>query len=151
MAPPRLQHVLVLTDDLDATEAFYCEVLGLEVGERPPLPFPGFWLYSDGAACLHVAERASYEAHTAGMGLPANGSPVDHVAFEADGHELLLGRLAAAGIEVTTNAVPGSGVRQLFFDDPNGARIELVVTEQRLPQPRAGPCRGSCPTPSRRS
>jgi catechol 2,3-dioxygenase-like lactoylglutathione lyase family enzyme len=129
MPSPRLQHALVLTDDLDATKAFYCDVLGLEVGERPPLPFPGYWLHADGIACLHIAERAPYEAHAATIGLTAKASPVDHVAFEADGYEQLLERLGAAGVEVTTNAVQGSGVRQLFFDDPNGARIELVVSE----------------------
>ena len=129
MPSPRLQHVLVLTDDLDATKAFYCDVLGLEVGERPLLPFPGYWLYADGVACVHVAERGPYDAHAAGMGLPAKASPVDHVAFEADGYEELLERLQAAGVEVTASAVAASGVRQLFFDDPNGARIELVVSE----------------------
>ena len=131
MASPRLQHVLVLTDDLDATKAFYCDVVGLAVGDRPPLPFPGYWLYSDGVACLHVAERASYDAHTAGMGLPAKASPVDHVAFEADGYEQLLGRLRAAGVDVTPNTVAASGIRQLFFDDPNGARVELIVPERK--------------------
>ena len=60
--------------------------------------------------------------------LSAKASPVDHVAFEADEYERVLERLQAAGVDVTTNAVPGSGVRQLFFDDPNGARIELVVS-----------------------
>lgn len=123
-----LQHTLVLTDDLERTKAFYCDALGFEVGERPRLPFPGYWLSLDGVACLHLAERGPYEAHAESMGLPAKGAPVDHVAFEADGYEHLLERLAAAGVEVTTNAVPG-GVRQLFFDDPNGARIELVVSE----------------------
>jgi catechol 2,3-dioxygenase-like lactoylglutathione lyase family enzyme len=121
-----LQHTLVLTDDLERTKAFYCDVLGLEVGERPALPFPGYWLYLDGAACLHVAARAEYEAHAKTLGLAAKGFPVDHVAFVADGHEQLAERLAAAGVEVTTNVVPG-GVRQLFFDDPNGARVELIV------------------------
>ena len=127
MARPRLQHVLVLTDDLDATKAFYCDVLGFELGERPRLPFPGYWLYSDGVACVHVAERASYDAHATGMGLPAKVAPVDHVAFEAHGYEELLERLAAAGVEATANH-SAAGV-QLFFDDPNGARIELVVSE----------------------
>jgi catechol 2,3-dioxygenase-like lactoylglutathione lyase family enzyme len=129
MATPRLQHVLVLTDHLDATKAFYCDVLGLEVGERPQLPFPGYWLYADGVACVHVAERASYEAQCARLGLSAKPSPVDHVAFDAVGYEQLLERLEAAGVEVTTNAVPSSDLRQLFFDDPNGARIELVVSD----------------------
>jgi catechol 2,3-dioxygenase-like lactoylglutathione lyase family enzyme len=121
-----LQHTLVLTDDLERTKAFYCDVLGLEVGERPELPFPGYWLYLDGVACLHIAERGPYDAHAARMGLPAKTSPVDHVAFAAEGYDELLRRLTAAGVDVTQNAVPG-GVRQLFFDDPNGARIELVI------------------------
>ena len=129
MVSPRLQHVLVLTDDLDATRTSTAACSGSPSESARRSRFPGYWLYSDGVACLHVAERASYDAHAAGMGLPAKASPVDHVAFETDGHEVLVERLAAAGIEVTTNAVPGSGMRQLFFDDPNGARIELVVSE----------------------
>jgi catechol 2,3-dioxygenase-like lactoylglutathione lyase family enzyme len=128
MALRRLDHVLVLTDNVEATKTFYCDVLGLRVGDRPELPFPGFWLYANGAACVHVAERAPYDAHAASMGLAAKPPPVDHVAFEADAPEQLLERLGAAGVEVTTNA-PASGVRQLFFDDPNGTRIELIVPE----------------------
>lgn len=123
----RLDHALVLTDDIEETTAFYRDVLGFEAGDRPPLPFPGYWLYLDGVACLHVAERGAYEAHAATLGLAAKGAPVDHVAFTSDADDELLERLAAAGVEVTTNAVPG-GVRQLFFDDPNGARIELIVS-----------------------
>ena len=127
MLAPRLQHVLVLTDDLDATKAFYCDVLGLEVGARPTLPFPGYWLYADGVACVHVAEREPYDAHASSMGLPAKASPVDHVAFAANGYDALIELLGAAGVEVTTNHSAAGA--QLFFDDPNGARIELVVSE----------------------
>jgi catechol 2,3-dioxygenase-like lactoylglutathione lyase family enzyme len=128
MPAPRLQHVLVLTDDLEATRAFYRDVLGLEAGERPLLPFPGYWLYAEGVACVHIAERGPYEAHAASMGLPGKAAPVDHIAFEAGEREVLLERLGAAGVEVTTNN-PARGVVQLFFDDPNGARVEVVVTE----------------------
>jgi hypothetical protein len=35
---------------------------------------------------------------------------------------------AAAGVETVTNDVPAAGMRQLFFSDPNGVRIELNVT-----------------------
>ena len=122
----RLDHALVLTDDIDGTMAFYRDVLGFEIGERPPLSFPGYWLYLDGVAFLHVAERAAYEAHAVTtLGLAAKGSPVDHLAFEADGDDPVLERLSAAGLEITTNDSPG--VRQVFFDDPSGARIELIV------------------------
>ena len=127
MPAPRLQHVLVLTDDLEGTRAFYCDSLGLEVGERPTLPFPGYWLYAECSACVHVAEREPYDAHAASVGLPAKAAPVDHVAFEAHGYDEVLERLRVAGVEVTTNH--SAAGTQLFFDDPNGARIELVVSE----------------------
>ncbi|HEX5585311.1 VOC family protein [Gaiella sp.] len=124
MALRRLDHVLVLTDDLDATRAFYCDVLGLEIGERPELPFPGYWLSLDGTPCLHVAERSPYEAHAASLGLAVGAAPVDHVAFVADDDGALAGRLAAVDLRVTEN-VPGPGKRQLFVDDPNGVRVEV--------------------------
>jgi catechol 2,3-dioxygenase-like lactoylglutathione lyase family enzyme len=122
-----LEHMLVLTDDLEATRAFYCEVLGFEAGERPPLEFPGCWLYLDGVACVHVAERAAYEAHAAGHGLGRAAGPIDHMAFTAGDYDFLVARLDAAGVERVSNDVPAAGIRQLFFDDPNGVRIELNV------------------------
>jgi len=120
-----LGHALVLTDDLEATTAFYCDVLGLETGERPPLAFRGYWLYLDGVACLHVAERAAYEAELDRMGLPHAQGPVDHLAFDAADHGPLLARLEAAGVQAVVNDVPAAGLRQLFVQDPNGVRIEL--------------------------
>jgi catechol 2,3-dioxygenase-like lactoylglutathione lyase family enzyme len=38
--------------DLERTKDFYCDVLGLENGDRPPLDFPGYWLYSGGSATV---------------------------------------------------------------------------------------------------
>jgi len=122
-----LEHALVLTDDLEATRTFYCDALGLEVGERPPLPFPGYWLYLEGVACLHIAVRAAYEAHTEEVGLRRTAGPVDHLAFAASDRDALVARLEAAGVDAVSNDVPAAGVRQLFLDDPNGVRIELNV------------------------
>jgi catechol 2,3-dioxygenase-like lactoylglutathione lyase family enzyme len=122
-----LEHALVLTDDLEATRAFYCDVLGMEVGERPELPFPGCWLYLEGAPCLHIAERAAYEAQLERMGLRRADGPVDHLAFAATDHDALAARLEAAAVPAVANDVPAAGIRQLFFDDPNGVRIELNV------------------------
>jgi catechol 2,3-dioxygenase-like lactoylglutathione lyase family enzyme len=127
MALHALEHVLVLTDDLEATRAFYCDVLGLEAGDRPELPFPGFWLYLAGVPCVHVAERAAYEAQLERVRLRRVDGPVDHLAFAAANHEALVARLEAAGVEAVSNDVPAAGIRQLFFEDPNGVRIELNV------------------------
>ncbi len=35
----KMEHYLVLTDDIDATRDFYCQALGMHVGFRPPLGF----------------------------------------------------------------------------------------------------------------
>jgi catechol 2,3-dioxygenase-like lactoylglutathione lyase family enzyme len=34
-----IEHVLVLSDDIEVTRGFYCDVLGLRVGDRPPVGF----------------------------------------------------------------------------------------------------------------
>jgi catechol 2,3-dioxygenase-like lactoylglutathione lyase family enzyme len=124
-----LDHLLVLTDDIDATRDFWCGALGLEVGERPPLEFPGYWLYSGTRPCIHVAERAAYEAHSDRLGIPAARAAVDHVAFAAHDYDEVMGRLERGGVEAARNAVPGV-MRQLFLEDPNGVKIEINVMEE---------------------
>ena len=37
-----LQHFTIEPSDLERTKDFYCDVLGLENGDRPPLDFPGY-------------------------------------------------------------------------------------------------------------
>lgn len=131
-----LEHVLVLTDDIEATRGFYERAVGLRAGERPPLEFPGYWLYAGNVPCLHIADRAAYRAHAATLGLNvgqesdrggSRSAPVDHIAFSASDYEAVTARLAAAGIKPVRNDVPGGGPRQLFFDDPEGLRVEINV------------------------
>jgi catechol 2,3-dioxygenase-like lactoylglutathione lyase family enzyme len=126
----RLDHLLVLTDDLEASRAFYCDALGFTAGERPPFEFAGHWLYLDGGPCLHLADRAEYEAHIATRGLRQAAGPIDHVALAATGYDELAARLEAAGVDAVRNEVPGV-FRQLFVTDPNGVRIELNVAQVR--------------------
>jgi catechol 2,3-dioxygenase-like lactoylglutathione lyase family enzyme len=134
-----LEHVLVLADDIDRTRDFYCEAVGLSVGDRPPLAFPGYWLYAGGSdgACVHIAERRAYAAHAAGLGLrvpsrdPGVG-PVDHVAFRAGDWDAVLARLERHGVPAVTNSVPG-GPRQVFIEDPNGVRVEINVHDAAVP------------------
>jgi catechol 2,3-dioxygenase-like lactoylglutathione lyase family enzyme len=128
----RLDHLLVLTDDIDGTRDFYSEALGLEPGDRPALEFPGYWLYAGEVPCVHVADREAYVAHAGRVGIPASPraegtGPVDHISFVGDDYDEALAQLRARGVEPKENLVPGAGVRQLFFDDPNGVKIEINV------------------------
>jgi catechol 2,3-dioxygenase-like lactoylglutathione lyase family enzyme len=128
----RLDHLLVLTDDIDATRDFYHEALGLEQGERPPLEFSGYWLYAGDVACVHVADRAEYAAHSDRIGIPAmpgaeGTGALDHIAFAGEDYDAVLARLREHGVEPRENLIPGPGIRQLFLEDPNGVKIEINV------------------------
>jgi catechol 2,3-dioxygenase-like lactoylglutathione lyase family enzyme len=127
-----LEHVLVLSDDIETASRFYERALGLRIGDRPPFEFTGYWLYAGDVPCLHIADRTSYRAHaqTLGLSVPAvagGAGPVDHIAFAATDYDALTERLAAAGIKPVRNDVPDGGPRQLFFSDPDGLRVEINV------------------------
>ena len=74
----QLEHYLVLTADLDRTRDFYRDALGLREGPRPPLGFPGYWLYLGDVPCIHIAEWNTYRAHSLAAGIsvstPAPGT-----------------------------------------------------------------------------
>ena len=56
-----LHHVTVKTSDLEATRDFYRDILGLEVGFRPELDFPGYWLYCGEVPVVHlVSDPVTY-------------------------------------------------------------------------------------------
>ena len=128
----KLEHYLVLTDDIDATRDFYVRALGMRVGPRPPLGFPGYWVYVGETPCIHIAEWQTYTAHSLEQGIPvssrAHGTgPVDHIAFNAHDYDEVLGRLRTHGVAAIPNDVPGGALRQLFLQDPNGVKIEINV------------------------
>jgi len=130
MALNLMEHYLVLTDDIDATRAFYIDILGLEDGLRPPLEFPGYWLYLKGTPVLHNAEWETYTAHSNRLGIPvttrAEGTGAsDHIAFNGMGPVDLIARLEAGSIPFERNDVPHAKLVQLFLNDPNGIKIEL--------------------------
>ena len=131
MAVAALDHVLVLSDDIDGSRDFYCATVGVTVGERPPLPFPGYWLYAGGRPCLHIADRAIYNDHARSLGLSVapTTATVDHVAFACSDYAEAAGRLERRGVPAHRNEVPQAGLRQLFFDGPDGVRIEVNVFE----------------------
>jgi catechol 2,3-dioxygenase-like lactoylglutathione lyase family enzyme len=132
MSVTEMEHVLVLSEDIEASRDFYCNVVGLQVGERPPLEFPGYWLYAGRTPCVHVADRTRYLRHAAWIGLavphePPGAGSVDHIAFNASDYDSIRARLERNGVAAVANVVPGGELRQLFFEDPNGIRIEINV------------------------
>jgi catechol 2,3-dioxygenase-like lactoylglutathione lyase family enzyme len=126
----RMEHYLVLSDDIDETKDFYCDALGMREGFRPKLDFPGYWLYLGETPCIHIAEWQTYASWTKEVGIPistkADGTgPVDHIAFNASGFTEMRAQLVDRGFELSENLLDDIGLRQLFLYDPNGVAIEL--------------------------
>jgi catechol 2,3-dioxygenase-like lactoylglutathione lyase family enzyme len=126
----RMEHYLVLSDDIDETKDFYCDALGMHEGFRPKLDFPGYWLYLGETPCIHIAEWQTYAVWTKEVGIPisakADGTgPVDHIAFNASGFAEMRAGLLARGFVLSENLLDDIGLRQLFLYDPNGVAIEL--------------------------
>jgi len=117
MSATAMNHFTILTADVPVTVEFYADLLGLTPGPRPPFDFPGAWLYAGGQPILHVIGGRSPAELTAGV--------IDHMAFTANGLAATLARLRARGIVHDCRRLPGNGTWQLFFHDPNGARVEL--------------------------
>ncbi len=121
MAIQAMDHFTVLAEDLDQTLDFYVNLLGFRSGPRPAFKFPGAWLYVGDRAILHVV---------AGRDMPEPRRGVlDHMAFSASGLTETLAKLDARGVDYDLRRLPpggpGAGLWQLFFDDPNGGRVEL--------------------------
>jgi len=125
-----LEHYLVLTADLDATRDFYRDALGMTEGPRPPLGFPGYWMYIGTTPVIHIAEWRTYTAHSTAKEIPVTApahstGAFDHVAFNALDFGAVMARLESHGVLPARNLVSKSGMRQLFVFDPNGIKVEI--------------------------
>jgi catechol 2,3-dioxygenase-like lactoylglutathione lyase family enzyme len=130
----KMEHYLVLTHDMDGTRDFYCRVLGFRDGFRPPLGFPGYWLYLGDVPCIHIAEWHTYTAHSNKLDIPVSTEApgtgaLDHIAFNATDYEALLAQLAKHGVTAQRNITHANGLRQLFLNDPNGIKIEVNIPQ----------------------
>ena len=121
MPATRMDHFNILTDDLPATLAFYEEFLDLRPGARPPFSFPGAWLYADGGRgkdpILHVVAGRDKKLLVKGV--------IDHMAFYGSGLGETVSKLKAKGIAYELRRLPEYGTWQLFFHDPNNAKVEI--------------------------
>jgi catechol 2,3-dioxygenase-like lactoylglutathione lyase family enzyme len=127
-----MQHFMVLSKDLEKTRAFYVDVLGMRVGARPPFKFEGLWIYVGDVACIHVGQRASYDATSRTEVNPADpndhgSGSIDHIAFSATDHDELVARFEQHGVRYRSTRVPGKDLRQLFVFDPDGVQIEINI------------------------
>ena len=153
----RVDHYSIRTRDLERSQRFYTEVIGLNAGPRPPFDFPGYWLYSgEPPADLHNSARNYGLVHLMGWNpdkpssldayvgarpdavLEGGTGSLDHVAFAATGRVAMIDRCRKHGIEFIERAVPLLGLIQVFIKDPDGVTLELNFPASEAPAASAG-------------
>lgn len=128
----RMDHFTIVTKDAEMTAAFYNDILGFTKGDRPNFGFPGVWLWNDGKPVLHVIQKAE---------IPMGSGVLDHMAYWGSDLAGYIGKLKARGIDYELRRLPqggfGEGTWQLFFHDPNGAKVEIDLAPTEVAPPGA--------------
>ena len=106
---------------MEILKNFYIEVVGLEMGTRPPFKSNGFWLNAGKKDVLHLSETKKNDEN------PVNiKNTFDHMAFTAVDKDKYIKILKEREIEFYLRSVPEIGTEQIFFKDPAGNAIELI-------------------------
>lgn len=127
MTVQALDHVNIITGDLDGTAQFYAELLDLERRNGPPplTPETAQWMYDrEGRAILHINSLDCTRTYQREVTPGPTGS-IHHVALKCEGYEAMVGRLDARGADYQVNLVEVISLRQIFTLDPNGVLLEL--------------------------
>ncbi len=118
----KFDHINIRVWDQEAVKDFLISVLDLRVGDRPDIPFPGYWLYLGDQAVIHMQEDGS----------PDDGPGwVHHMAFGPFDLDTKRAELTERGHDFTVAEVPGLQLSQIFVEGPCGVRVELQCPTRR--------------------
>ena len=122
-----LDHVNIITGDLDGTARFYAGLFALERRNAPPplTPDNAQWMYdASGRAIIHINSLECPRTYQREVAAGPTGA-LHHVALNCSGYAELLQRLQDNAREYQLNLVAAIGLRQVFTMDPNGVLLEL--------------------------
>ena len=117
----QLDHASIPVGDVDEAIRFYTDVLGLVPIPRPDFKFPGAW-FDGGGVAIHLTTDGTLRGQNSRV-RPNEG----HVAFRVDDAETMLEHLAAHDVYVWELPNSPAARRQIFFNDPWGNMIEMIV------------------------
>ena len=112
-------HVSVIVKDAEKSLAFYQELLGLELLERPNLGFPGYWLDLKAGQSLHIMQL---DNPNEGSIRPEHGGRDFHFALRVDSIDDYLKILQSKDVSFTKSK---SGRKAVFIKDLDNNAFEL--------------------------
>ena len=119
MPATAMNHFTILTDDVAARRlSSTATCWASTAGPRPPFSFPGAWLYAGDAA--DPARRRRQAARS-------SSAPASSITWRSPrpASTTRCRRSTQRGVEHDCRRRSGRTMWQLFFHDPNGARVEL--------------------------
>ena len=127
-------HVGVIVHSLEESVKFYTELLGLSVDGIVESSGLGvkFGFLSHAGQTVELLEYTDERA-----GQKRLWGPVDHIGFTFDTIEPIVQRLRQASVRLHSDEIrrdPSDDSRFIFFDGPNGERLELFQEGQPTPQ-----------------
>lgn len=130
-----VNHLVLVTNDMDKTVRFYRDVLGMKVvgtmgGEVGGQRMRHYFFSLGGGSCIAFFEWPGVELPTRkDAGMPASGRQFDHVSIGMESEEALSQlqkRAREAGVPAS-DVVDHGMVRSIYFEDPNGISLEFSV------------------------
>ena len=120
-----VNHINLVTGDLDGTIAFYESLLEMKAQPIPVAPagFNGTWICdAQNNPIIHVQ---GYNPERHGELKTGLEGALDHVAFTCTGFDATKAKCEELGIEYRVNDRQFGDLRQVFVTDPNGISLEL--------------------------
>ncbi|MEM8862034.1 MAG: VOC family protein [Chloroflexota bacterium] len=136
MSIKSLNHMGIVSSDLDQTRRFYLDFLGMMEVSRPSnFVFEGAWFNANNQDQIHVimSKDTSSDPGMPDPGVAKTGGMSTHIAFEVDDLETYVARARAMKIEIVGGPFNrGLGARQIYLEDPDGYQIELFERTNQM-------------------
>lgn len=115
-----LAHIGVKVKDLEASKKFYVDLLGFQIDDENDLGQVQLAFLSNGNCLIELIRADS---------VPELPGQIDHICMEVEGIDDLVAELKAKGIafdgDISYSAVIRGGIKNIFFEGPDGERIEF--------------------------
>ncbi len=130
-----INHLALVTNDMEGTVRFYRDVLGLPLvaaigNTKGGYPFRHYFFEIGANNCIAFFEWPEVEGFHKPAGQPVQGlAQFDHVSFDVETEDELLElqhKLGQAGVEETT-VIDHKLIHSIYFHDNNGIALEASV------------------------
>jgi glyoxylase I family protein len=115
----QVAHVCIFARDLESTEKFWTEVLGMPIAfrfTRNGAPY-GFYLDAGGRSNVEVFQKTDTSF--------TESNQINHICLEVHSLDEAVASIRAAGVTITDKKMGVDDTWQAWTADPNGVKIEL--------------------------